>query len=214
MRFELGAGEAAATLSVLAGLDLVVVVSAEPSLRVTEVAEMALVVDGYRPRLLFASGLPPVPMALVPVAAPGFAPELAQAGFGVLADELRHAVPEPRQSEPAVGNEPQPRVEAMPRRARAPAVEPSAAPPLGPGLDDSPPPGWELDQLGAELPSELDDGRTTSADDAAMAAAYGLGPPPRPSGVRPLASQGRTFQDALRRAREQGEDDPKGDDER
>lgn len=83
-------------LQVISGLDIVVVVRSSGSNtapRVQELAEITMSADGYRPQLLFSTGLPPSPTALTPLAAPSFLDELAASGFGVLADELRAAVP-------------------------------------------------------------------------------------------------------------------------
>lgn len=55
--------------------------------------EIGWVEDGYRPRNLFAAGLPPVREALMPVAAPSFVDDLARSGHAMLAEELRHAAP-------------------------------------------------------------------------------------------------------------------------
>jgi len=196
-------------LQILAALDLVVVVSEQGGPRVTEVAEIDLVEDGYRPRLLFAAGLPPVPTALVPVGRPSFLAELDRAGMTVLADELRHAVVAPSVETPVRPPLPSAVVEPSARRApserREAAAAGVAAAARAPRLvestlaDPNTTPGWELDRGDAD-DSEVDSS-TSSPDDAVMAAAYGLGPPPRPAGVRPLA-ESRQFEDALRRARE------------
>jgi hypothetical protein len=235
MRFEAAVDGGASPLQVLAALDLVMVVTDLGAPRVMEIAEIDLVEDGYRPRLVFASGLPPVPNVLVPVAAPSFVAELVQAGLGVLADELRHAVPsrnetraapEPRKAapraEPREAREPRENREprAEPRESREPRVEPresresrieprqdileaaaaaAPAPQIDQSLADAPPPGWELDQVPDDQLGPGESG-TASPDDATLAAAFGLGPPPRPPGVRP-GQESRTFEDALRRAR-------------
>ena len=54
-------------VQVLAGVNLVVVVSDIDGPRVREVAEVRLAEDGYRPQLLFSTGVPPIEAALVPV---------------------------------------------------------------------------------------------------------------------------------------------------
>jgi hypothetical protein len=203
MRFELGFG-GAAPLQVLAALDLIVVVSDRPAPHVTEVAEVVLADDGYRPRLLFASGLPPVPSALVPVEAPSFVTELLHAGFAVLADELRHAGPASRRVE----------VPAPPRDsppARRGLDEPAARParPAAPVPTDAPPPGWEIDRMATTEAGE--GGANQTADDANLAARFGLGPPPRPASLR-HGEAGRSFDEALRHARERAESGEPGED--
>jgi hypothetical protein len=201
-------------LHVLGSLDFVVVVSRVPHPRVAQIAEIVLVDEGYRPRLVFASGLMPIPAALVPVGLPAITTELAAAGFGVLAEELRHAAPRlpaaARAGEQEAPNEREPAT-PWPRATRSLAQEAPAS--VGPPEDSraSPSPGWELDRLDeASLSSELaDGGANTSAEDASLAATFGLGPPPRPPGVKP--GENRSFADALRRARDRAEDP--GDDE-
>jgi len=198
-------------LQVLAAIDLIVLVGRTPErIRVRGIYEIRLAEDGYRPTPLFVSGLMPAPDALVPVATPSFVDEIALLSDPVLADELRHAVPSAAQepapfvpeaeAEPQVERErmrPAPRV----RRAAAPLV-PSivtrrTAPPPRP---DAPPPGWELDQLSDDQLQEMAPAAGTS-DDAAMAAAYGLAPPPRPAGVTAATPQNPGFEEALSRAR-------------
>ncbi len=199
LRFEAEAeqaGGASAPLHVLAAIDLVVVMAGA---RVREVAEIELVDNGYRPRLLFASGLPPVPDALVPVAPPTFLAELTQAGFRVLADELAHIGGGRRQERTEAPTVP------LPKRAGPVAAPAFDAPPvpIDPALADAPPPGWELDRLAHE-PGEVGEG-AVSAEDAELAASFGLGPPPPPPGVASIGSEARersTFEEALRRARE------------
>ena len=207
MRLELGFG-AAAPLQMLAALDLVVVMSDQPAVQVTEVAELTLADEGYRPRLLFSTGFPPVPTSLVPVQAPSFLAELSRTGFGVLADELRHAVPAPRRVEPpAAGVEPTRRRpdDVSPRAAPR---SPSPAPTPAPVADDAPPPGWEIDRMGAV--EAADGGANQSAEDANLAATFGLGPPPRPATLR-QGEAGRSFDEALQRARARAESGEPGD---
>lgn len=192
-------GAPATPLQVLAGLDLVAVLSDTPTPKVTEIYEIALTEDGYRPRPLFLSGLVPAPQALVPVAAPSFLDELAQAGHALLADELRHAVP----SQARANTLPEGQRESSPASvspvAVVPVVESPAKIDLGPISDE--PPGWELDQVPeADLEAEQ---ASQNSDGATLAATYGLGPPPRPIGVR--GSDGGGFEEALRRAREREE---------
>jgi hypothetical protein len=101
MRFETAASRspqagADATLQVLASIDLVVVVHATgtpAAPRVQQVAELQLQDSGYRPHLLFDSGLKPAPQALVPVGQPSFAAELQAAGYAELVAQLQHAMP-------------------------------------------------------------------------------------------------------------------------
>lgn len=207
MRLELGFGDAA-PLSMLAALDLAVVVSDQPGVQVVEVAELTLADEGYRPRLLFSTGFPPVPASLVPVQAPSFLAELARAGFGVLADELRHAAPAPRRAEPSAAPPIEPTRrrsdELSPRAAsRAPSPTPAAV------SEDSPPPGWEIDRMGAV--EAADGGANQSAEDANLAATFGLGPPPRPATLR-QGEAGRSFDEALQRARARAESGEPGDD--
>ncbi len=183
-------------LHLLAALDVVAVVTDNGGARVTEVAEIELAEDGYRPRLLFACGLPPMPSALVPLAPPSFVDELAQAGMGVLADELRHATPQQASlpSRPAIER-------AAPAVPQAGSAKVESSAPLPPEPAASPmsdtPPGWELDQLGDEVAANDTEGG--SAEDATLAAAYGLAPPPRPASLR---GERPNFEEALRRAQE------------
>ncbi len=200
-----------AQMQVLAGLDVIVTVQrSSDGPRVREIAELVMMDDGYRPHLLFAGGAPPMQNTLVPVELPTFAHELRVAGHGVLAEELEAAVgevpPRPPQAAPAP-----PMRSASIEAAVAPS-RPGPAPtpvqtamsvfsrPLDAGemedLREATPPGWELDQLGDEdLPQE--DYGEGSADDAAMAATYGLAPPPRPKGV-----SGESFDDILKKMRD------------
>jgi len=231
MRLELAADERAANagqgpLAILAGLDLVVVASQTGGVRVREIAEIAMSEAGYQPRLLFTSNLPPVPTALVPVAVPQFVDELHQAGFAVLADELRHAAhsvergpavlsPSPREErvEPArpMVSAPRTRPVLVPT-----SVEPAGfvPPRLDPSLADAAPPGWELDRLPAEDIVGLDTGPRT-AEAATLAATFGLAPPPPPPGVMPMSAEtltsmsgeGSSFAEALKRARVRDEAD-------
>ena len=62
----------------------------------------------------------------------------------------------------------------------------------------------ELDRLGDEASEVVDGGANVSSEDANIAAALGLGPPPRPVGVR---GDRRPFDEALRRARERDDED-------
>ncbi len=200
-----------APLQILSSVDLVIGLGDGP--RVSEIAEICLTEEGYRPRLVFASGLPPAPSVLVPVAAPTYVGELAARGFSVLADELHHASPERERPRPAASRAEAPRARAA-EPARQEPVRPESrdarpeprvehgeasgvpAPSIEPMSDV--PPGWELDQL---ADTELaDEQGIRSADDAALAATFGLGPPPRPPGVKE-----RSFEDALQRAKERAD---------
>ncbi|MEO1483777.1 MAG: hypothetical protein AAFU77_16840 [Myxococcota bacterium] len=203
-----------AQLQVLVSVDLVVTLSGG---RVHHIAEVAMVEDGYRPRLLFAPGEAPMQNSLVPVDVPSFVHELRVAGQGPLAEELIHAagafVP------PADPVTPRPTVPSTASPPPVGSVAGSSVPkrPSGPSaaiarrsvsvedmesLRDAPPPGWELDQLGDEDLPTLESEEQT-ADDAVLAATYGLAPPPRPRGV-----PGEAFNDILKKMRdgELGED--------
>ena len=210
MRFE-WAAQGAGPLGVLAGLDLVVVMLARPQPRVIEVAEICLAEEGYRPTTLFACGRPPAPAALVPVLAPSFLGELRRGGDALLADELDAACggTVAPMAVAAVAAAPAPPA-VTPPSAQSPLRRPVAAArgrqtaaPVAPALSDAPPPGWELDQLGDDaLAAEV--ATISDPDAAAMAATYGLAPPPRPPGAA-LAQGGvsdGTFSAALQRARE------------
>lgn len=207
MRFEAGieqrGNRASTPLHVLAGLDLVVVLSDFGAPRLREVAEIVLTSDGYRPSILFASGLAPAPTALVPVGLPTFIDAMAHAGDAVLAEELRHAVPGAR-SAPSAASRPLPaqapvaaEKAAVVPAARAPRPRATARPPDGGDVPASEP-GWELDRL---LPDTVDDLpiAPSTVEEATLAATYGLGPPPRPAGVKGLAP---SFSQALEHAQE------------
>jgi len=220
---RLAGAHATTPLSVLAGVDLLVVLTADGGARVREVAEISIAEDGYRPRLLFASGIAPVPSALVPFAAPTFVAELRRAGHAVLVDELEHAVPvgaEEALPAAAPSSSPPPPPRPTPQRPPpviAHAAEPAPSPRFDPALEDAPPPGWELDRLGEEVGGE-ESGR--NPEDAALAATFGLGPPPAPPGVVPLSADARgasgqdsTFSDALKRAHQRDEELAANDEE-
>lgn len=232
IRFESAPGSPSGPMRVLAALDLVAVVALQPQPRVREIAEIALTEDGYRPLTLFATGHPPAPTALVPVAAPTFLDELRGANQSVLADELTHAVvyePMPAAERrpsaaaapshlPGADHGPPPGAADTPppmavARSEPPMPEPTIhsvaggspipnfrrAPSIEPAADDAPDPGWELDALGDEaIAQEL--ASISDPDAAVMAASFGLGPPPRPSGMSGTGL-GQNFTDALERAR-------------
>ena len=67
--------------------------------------------------------------------------------------------------------------------------------------DDVPPPGWELDQLSDDAMGE--DDALGSADDAVMAATYGLAPPPPPRTV-PGGSSEHDLEELLEAVRRHG----------
>ena len=196
MRYEvaLGAGSGVSgpdiPVHVLAGIDLLVRVARGSEPRVVEVAELVVAGEGYRPRPLFGTGVLPAPDALVPLAVPSFASELRHAGDTVLADELGSV--EPPAATPAFAT-----ASEVPL-ASSVVLPAAAAPPhafAAPGVA-GPPPGWELDALGVVPATPA---TTGSADAATMAATFGLGPPPPPSG----RAQGDTtarFAEALQRA--------------
>ncbi len=235
---DVRAPRAQAPLQVVAGVDLVVVLQGGGPPRVRELAEITMAADGYRPQLLFATGMAPSPYALVPLAAPSFIDELAAAGHGVLADELRAVVPRATPPDDDHGH--------MVSRARAIAAqldeeveEVPAEPARRPGRDSghgrdplgirealrpqgrsveqrsepavpeipkavvealrhAPPPGWELDRLGDDNWGD-DSAGGGNAEDAAMAATFGLAPPPRPAGYK---GEAVSFSELLKRARE------------
>ena len=191
IRFEAGAEVLAnrgnTPLHVLAGLDLVVVASQEGGPRVRQIAEITLIDEGYRPQLLFASGIPPAPTALMPLASPSFLGELALAGHTVLADELQAASRQktpPSQTTSARVSKP-----SAPPVERRPVVHEPAPPAVELGPDALSQPGWELDRL--EHSSSHDPAAsapTTTEEDATLAATYGLGPPPRPQSTKVSSS--------------------------
>ncbi|MEM6533377.1 MAG: hypothetical protein AAF654_12180 [Myxococcota bacterium] len=187
-------------MQMLVSVDLVVTLNGG---RVHNIAEIAMVEDGYRPRLLFTSGEPPMQNSLVPVDVPSFIHELRVAGLGPLAEELAHVAGE--FAPPVVAETSRPAPTAPVEDA---ASDPRVAPVSVPApirtvdvqaieaLRDAPPPGWELDQLSdEELPSF--DSEEQSADDATLAATYGLAPPPKPKGAA-----GEAFNDILKKMRD------------
>ncbi|MEE8409986.1 MAG: hypothetical protein V3T05_10295 [Myxococcota bacterium] len=218
MRFEAEAERVrvSSPLQVMAAVDLVVVMTAGRGARVHQVAEIDMVEDGYRPRLLFSTGVPPVPSALVPVSLPSFVDDLDRAGHTVLADELRHAAAPVEPAPMAAPAAAQPPAAPEPCLAPTPVVEVGAAPRaprIDPSLQGAPPPGWELDQISVkETDGEThgEDSSTASPEDASLAATFGLGPPPPPPGVSPMVAEAMrsepTFEDALRRARERDDE--------
>lgn len=218
LRFEAGlerdAEVRSTPLHVLAAVDVVVVLGVGVGPRVREIAELVLAPDGYRPQLVFATGLPPAPSAQMPVACPAWIDELAAVGLGVVADELRAVVatltrvatPAPVVAAPPVAPAPAQSASRQPAYApipvaRGPVSEPAASfPRVEESLRAAPPPGWELDQLG--VVAETNEGGAATAEEAAMAASFGLGPPPRPAG---LSVETLSFQDILRRVRDRDE---------
>jgi len=231
VRFEAAVEQAfqgaTAPLQVLAGIDLVVILGDVGGVRVRQIAEICLAEEGYRPRLLFATDVPPVPTALVPVGAPTFLDDLARGGHHVLADELRHAVPMEQPTAPAASAPaPAPEVASEPQQQRpepvrvVPVMDVPVAPTLDPALADAPPPGWELDQIDEEVAGE--DVATSSPEAAALAASFGLGPPPPPPGVAPISPEvlaeeagepPPSFEEAMARARVRDEEMRQDEDE-
>jgi hypothetical protein len=65
-------------------------------------------------------------------------------------------------------------------------------------LRHAPPPGWELDQAGGEQWAD-EAAAASNAEDAAMAAQFGLAPPPRPAGYK---GETVSFTELLKRAKE------------
>jgi hypothetical protein len=230
---DLRSPRAQAPLQVVAGVDLVVVLQAGAA-RVREIAEITMAADGYRPQLLFSTGFPPSPLALVPLAAPSFIDELAASGFSVLADELRAVVPrvspepedhvrtvsraraiatqldeveeiapEAPRRQSGAGRDPLGIREALRSPQRGPESRPDPAVPEIPravveALRHAPPPGWELDRAGGE--EWVDDNAAGgNAEDAVMAATFGLAPPPRPAGYK---GEAVSFAELLKKARD------------
>ena len=70
-------------------------------------------------------------------------------------------------------------------------------------LRHAPPPGWELDQAGGEQ-FTADAASASNAEDAAMAATFGLAPPPRPAGYK---GETVSFTELLKRAKEREQTD-------
>lgn len=198
MRFELAASRHSAspgsgTLQVLAAVDVVVVLARPPTLKVQQIAEVVLVNEGYRPQILFSTGLPPMPQALVPLATPSFARDLVTNGYADFVEELRHAAP-------AATHDDAPTRHYVPAQQVAPSRSAAAVPhnvvrPVSSVPVNGPAPGWELDE-GSDTESS-EPLHEQSAEEATIAATYGLGPPPRPAGV--LADS--SFEEILRKKR-------------
>ena len=216
---ERGRPGIATPLQVLASLDLIVVVAPwEGEATVTQVMEIRLADEGYVPTPLFLRGRLPAPDALSPTHAPSFLGELRRID-GTLADELDAAVSRDRPAGPPRGERPPDTVPAVETMAEPTPGEPSipSAPPRaheaaisGPPAD-APGPGWELDQLG-DAAEGSGIGLETGPEDAAMAATFGLGPPPRPAGVSLNAEDEVTFAKALEAARRVTEEEGDADD--
>ena len=189
----------------LARLDLVGIVGpcADKRIRLRELYEIRLDADGYRPALLFKTGIAPFPEALVPVAAPEFAADLPALGFVELANEWQLFSPAPLAPTPQPSAPPTPTPgppagcrgsnACTDRQCSCRQTPPTPTLPSPPDAFPIAAPGWELDLLPAlapastappaiasTTPSEVTRQRT---EDATMAATYGLEPPPRPSGV-------------------------------
>jgi hypothetical protein len=206
MRFEIAAGGgSSAALHVLASVDVVVVVQhilGHP--QVTEVCEVRMAKEGYRPVPLFATGIEPMVDALVPCGVPSFVSELMLVHPGPWWAELQAAAkPQPgANSFHAADDEPQPEPPA-PLRTAVPKRKARPGPGTAsiPKTTTVPPhgvlgslPGWELDRLPPELPSQPLEADTDFAaalahqatlpmdlnEDDDLAATYGLEPPPRP----------------------------------
>ncbi|MEZ4270521.1 MAG: hypothetical protein R3C68_03515 [Myxococcota bacterium] len=217
-------GSSSGAMQVLAAVDLVVVADNHRTPRVSQIAEICLTPEGYRPQILFTCGIDPMPQVLVPVAAPSFVNELREAGDSLLANELAMAAPSysspqtRREATHAVGSTTeislgyeggppdndnteldkcQPRQEATTGPMDVPTQPTTVVKsPVTAGVATEP--GWELDQLDE---AELEKTYESHPDDAVMAATYGLGPPPKPFGSAPVgAAADRTFADALARA--------------
>ena len=220
VRFEAGIGSFAAgqpaPLHVLAGLDLVVIATHAGGPRLREIAEIILVADGYRPNLLFASGMAPAPSALVPVAVPSFVDELAQAGHSILADDLRHAAGTARPAAPVGRQSIEVAEPALaPRSSPAAATRAAPRPPqameaAGPPTVIDSEPGWELDKmLTDDFPEGLPAAGTV--EEATLAATLGLGPPPRPGFVK--AGPATDFTQVLANMQTAGENTEAGNDD-
>lgn len=206
-----------AALAVLAGIDLVVVVQPQDGIRITQICELVLAESGYQPLPLFRTGHRVAPQALIPVAIPSFTEQLAFCGLEILAEDLRHSVglsqPAPAQTDSAPIASGPASPDAGPvggnilRRGASASAAPRAFVAQHLHSDRVSQPGWELDRLlGDESP--LADEEPTLAQQppetpkapaevaaasqaAALAAQFGLGPPPAP-----LHEQGQRQQDA------------------
>lgn len=126
MRYEC-ALSAPAELRVAASLDVVVVVSQFQGARVEQVFEIVAGDDAYRAALLFTIGQAPVVHALVPVGLPSFLGDLERSGQTVLADDLRHAIPERPTGAPTAPGMVMPAADGFPDIAYASAPSVAAA---------------------------------------------------------------------------------------
>ena len=201
---------------------LVVSVAWRDGFRCTEISECVPTAEGTRSRVLFETGHAEAGGALVPVGRPSFLGELSALGMDGLAEAIIQATPEETSGtterrklsfSPSVPAEPStlpltPAVEAaVPAESPRVDVDLSRTMPRPPNYspdsvsDASDTPGWELDRADQSgvVARESRGERTTTADDAVMAAAYGLEPPPRPTGVK--AVDNPNFQQALEEAR-------------
>jgi len=213
-------GESEALLS---AVDLVISLGWNEGFRVQEIAEIVPAASGCEHRVLFESGDEEAPTALIPLYRPSYLSYFLNLGIGPFVDSLRRAtveptariavipesIEEPKQSydlpepeefneeaydlgEPEVSSAPQVDVDLSRTMPTRPTYSPDS---IDSGAE---PPGWELDQL----PSEGADGGPAAAptsEDAVMAAAYGLAPPPRPGGVK--IENNPNFQKALQEAK-------------
>jgi hypothetical protein len=213
IRFEaLAPHDIPGPLKVLSALDLIVTLSATPQFRISQISEIRLAEDGYRPALLFNRGSAPSPTALVPIALPSFAAELQQTGNLVMLEDLTHAVGALPQTPPSSSSKkvhvPQPSSSKQPLQQSvvvrpSPVIE-SPTVPLSSIDDDAAPPGWELDQLAEEI-DPSDEQSIPDNDSATLAATFGLGPPPRPVSMQNqssdlLGTNNDAFAEALARA--------------
>ena len=174
---------ASAPLHLLAGIDLVVVCDRYPEPRIKEIYELDVVEDGYRPRHLFAA---PLGQALVPISPPSFMEDIAACGNTVLAEQLSEyfsqAQPQPTQQEATPAIEDGFVEEFVEEVIDEPQITGSSAEDLATmGAGDAPPPGWELDRLD-ESELQAEDNTPYNADEANMAATFGLAPPRSPDG--------------------------------
>lgn len=166
MRLELAlaplAPPTAAALAVLAAVDVLVVMNhgcdtGGPA-RVRGIYELVMSAEGYRPAPLFASGLGPVPEALVPQRQPSFAADLEALGHRALVADWAAAVPAGATRAPSANDFSGPGTQGRPSATAGPSVfaralmdEAGAAPRpprarTGGGKRPASAPGWELDQ--------------------------------------------------------------------
>lgn len=177
------------------GVDGVVVLS--PEGHVQAVFEVGAADVSARPQPIFRRGLDPVPEALVPCGVPTFLSDLAERGATTLVERFLALAPaSPPPPPPTVAEFEAPPVSSPPlEEALTPA--PAATrwePPVPTGPEE--PPGWELDRL-HQLAEDIPASGVDSAEEAILAATYGLAPPPRPTSA---PDSGR-FEETLKRVR-------------